>query len=141
MNVYSGAYSQPGMENATWWENYPGIHGMNFLHSRIIKNNLDFVIGGNLNFDHGYIGPPITDSIVATMFPDTLTNFSEKDMISKRARLNFNIRYRSKKIKGLNYGVNGNFMLAHSNMIFAWLNDTSGLYRAYPGAVFFTRSI
>jgi iron complex outermembrane receptor protein len=136
VNVYSGAYSQPGIENATWSENYPGIHGMNFLHSRIIKNNLDFVIGGNLNYDHGYIGPPITDSIVATMFPDTLTNFTEKDMISKRARLNFNIRYRSKKIKGLNYGVNGNFMIAHSNMIFAWLNDTSGLYRAYPGAVF-----
>ncbi len=136
VNVYSGAYSQPGIENTTWWENYPGIHGMNFLHSRIIKNNLDFVIGGNLNYDHGYIGPPITDSIVATMFPDTLTNFTEKDMISKRARLNFNIRYRSKKIKGLNYGMNGNFMIAHSNMIFAWLNDTSGLYRAYPGAVF-----
>ncbi len=136
VNVYSGAYSQPGIENTTWWENYPGIHGMNFLHSRIIKNNLDFVIGGNLNYDHGYIGPPITDSIVATMFPDTLTNFTEKDMISKRARLNFNIRYRSKKIKGLNYGMNGNFMIAHSNMVFAWLNDTSGLYRAYPGAVF-----
>ncbi len=136
VNVYSGAYSQPGIENTTWWENYPGIHGMNFLHSRIIKNNLDFVIGGNLNYDHGYIGPPITDSIVATMFPDTLTNFTEKDLISKRARLNFNIRYRSKKIKGLNYGVNGNFMIAHSNMVFAWLNDTSGLYRAYPGAVF-----
>lgn len=136
VNVYSGAYSQPGIENTTWWDNYPGIHGMNFLHSRIIKNNLDFVIGGNINYDHGYIGPPITDSIVATMFPDTLTNFTEKDMISKRARLNFNIRYRSKKIKGLNYGMNGNFMIAHSNMIFAWLNDTSGLYRAYPGAVF-----
>lgn len=136
VNVYSGAYSQPGIENTTWWENYPGIHGMNFLHSRIIKNNLDFVIGGNINYDHGYIGPPITDSIVATMFPDTLTNFTEKDLISKRARLNFNIRYRSKKIKGLNYGMNGNFMIAHSNMVFAWLNDTSGLYRAYPGAVF-----
>ncbi len=136
INVYSGAYSGTSVDNSTWWESYPGIHGMNFLHSRIIKNNLDFVIGGNLNYDHGYIGPPITDSIVATVFPDTLTNFTEKDMISKRARLNFNIRYRSKKIKGLNYGINGNFMLAHSNMALAWLNDSSGLYRSYPGAVF-----
>ena len=136
VNVYSGAYSQTSADNSSWWQNYPGIHGMNFLHSRIIKNNLDFVIGGNINYDHGYIGPPITDSIVATIFPDTLTNFTEKDLISKRARLNFNIRYRSKKIKGLNYGMNGNFMLAHSNMALAWLNDSSGLYRAYPGAIF-----
>ena len=39
--------------------------------------NLDLVVGGNLNYDHGYIGPPITDSIVATVFPDTITNFTE----------------------------------------------------------------
>src|SRR5690606_39087088 len=55
---------------------------------------------------------------------------------SKRARLNFNLRYRSKKYKGLSYGINGNFMMAQSNLTFAWLNDTSGLYQAYPGAVF-----
>jgi outer membrane receptor protein involved in Fe transport len=135
VNLYSGMYSQPSTGDATWWQNYPGIHGMNFLHSRMI-GNLDLVVGGNLNYDHGYIGPPITDSIVATLFPDTISNFSEKDLVSKRARLNFNLRYRSKKIKGLNYGINGNFMLAHTNMPLAWLNDSTGLYRAYPGAIF-----
>jgi len=135
VNVYSGFYSNPSNNYEAWWGNYPGIHGVNFLHSRII-GNLDLVIGGNLNYDHGYIGPPRTDSIVATMFPDTISNFSENDLISKRARINFNLRYRSKKIKGLNYGINGNFMLAHTVMAFAWLNDTSGLYNAYPGAVF-----
>jgi len=135
VNVYSGFYSTPSNDYEAWWGNYPGIHGVNFLHSRII-GNLDLVVGGNLNYDHGYIGPPRTDSIVATVFPDTISNFSENDMVSKRARLNFNLRYRSKKIKGLNYGMNGNFMLSHSVMAFAWLNDTSGLYNAYPGAVF-----
>lgn len=135
VNVYSGFYSTPSNDYDAWWDNYPGIHGVNFLHSRII-GNLDLVIGGNLNYDHGYIGPPRTDSIVATIFPDTISNFSENDLISKRARINFNLRYRSKKIKGLNYGMNGNFMLSHSAMAFAWLNDTSGLYNAYPGAVF-----
>jgi outer membrane receptor protein involved in Fe transport len=135
VNVYSGFYSTPSNDYDAWWQNYPGIHGVNFLHSRII-GNLDLVVGGNLNYDHGYIGPPRTDSIVATMFPDTISNFSENDLVSKRARINFNLRYRSKKIKGLNYGMNGNFMLAHTAMAFAWLNDTSGLYNAYPGAVF-----
>ncbi len=135
INVYSGAYSAPNQPNAKWWTQYPGIHGMNFLHSQMF-GNLDVVVGGNVNFDHGYIGPPITDSIVATVFPDTITNFTESEMISKRGRLNFNLRYRSKKIKGLNYGMNGNFMLMHTVMPLAWLNDSSGLFRAYPGAVF-----
>ncbi len=133
--VYSGGYSPPSTENAKCWNSYPGIHGMNFLHSKIY-GNLDLVVGGNLNMDHGYIGPPITDSIVSTVFPDTITNFTERELISKRARLNFNVRYRSKKFKGLNYGVNGNVMLQHTNMPLAWLNDSSGLYRAYPGAIF-----
>jgi len=135
INVYSGAYSTPNHPNAKWWTKYPGIHGMNFLHSQMF-GNLDVVVGGNVNIDHGYIGPPITDSIVATVFPDTITNFTESEMISKRGRLNFNLRYRSKKIKGLNYGMNGNFMLMHTVMPLAWLNDSSGLFRAYPGAVF-----
>ena len=135
INVYSGAYSSPNYPNAKWWSKYPGIHGVNFLHSQMF-GNLDVVVGGNINFDHGYIGPPQTDSIVATVFPDTITNFSESDMISKRARLNFNLRYRSKKIKGLNYGMNGNFMLMHTVVPLAWLNDSSGLFRAYPGAIF-----
>ena len=135
INVYSGIYSSPNQPASKWWKQYPGINGLNFLHSKIY-GNLDLVVGGNLNIDHGYIGPPITDSIVATVFPDTITNFSEKDLISKRARVNFNLRYRSQKIKGLNYGMNGNFMALHTNMPLAWLNDSSGLYRAYPGAIF-----
>ena len=135
INIYTGVYSKPNKADATWWEQYPGIFGANFLHSQMF-GNLDLVIGGNLNYDHGYIGPPITDSIVATVFPDTITNFSESDLVSKRARFNFNLRYRSKKIKGLNYGLNGNFMKMHTNMPLAWLNDSSGLYRAYPGAIF-----
>ena len=136
INIYSGVYSKPNQPNATWWSQYPGIFGANFLHSQMF-GNLDLVVGGNINYDHGYIGPPITDSIVATVFPDTITNFSESDLDPKRARFNFNLRYRSKKIKGLNYGLNGNFMKMRTNMPLAWLNDSSGLYRAYPGAIFY----
>jgi outer membrane receptor protein involved in Fe transport len=135
INVYSGLYSTPNVEDSKWWGNYPGIHGVNFLHSRII-NNLDLVIGGNLNYDHGYIGPPVVDSIVSTVFPDTVSNFTERDLVSMRARINFNLRYRAKNIRGLNYGLNGNFMKALTNMPLAWLNDSTGLYRAYPGAIF-----
>lgn len=132
VNVYSGLYSKPSIEGATWWTGTPLISGVNFLHSRQV-GNLDVVLGANVNYDHGYIGPPKTDSLV---YEDTISPFNERQMASKRARFNFNLRYRSKRFKGLNYGVNGNVMVAQSNLAFAWLNDSSGLYQAYPGAVF-----
>ncbi len=138
VNVYSGFYSAPEDETMKWWNNTPLITGANFLHSRQIKN-LDLVIGGNANYDHGYIGPPLQDTALIAAFPelkDSISDFTEAQMSSKRVRLNFNTRYRSKKFRGLNYGVNGNVMYSETNLAFAWLDDTSGLYRAYPGAVF-----
>ncbi len=136
VNIYSGFYSKPSQEGATWYDNFPLISGVNFLHSRMI-NNLDVVVGGNFNYDHGYIGPPVEDSIVASsQNADTVSNFNEQQMSSKRARINFNLRYRSKKYKGLSYGLNGNIMISHTNLAFAWLGDSTDLYRAYPGAVF-----
>ena len=132
VNVYSGGYSAPAEEGTVWWNQAPLIAGANFLHSRRF-GNLDVVVGGNLNYDHGFIGPPINGEGVT--FPDTI-DYQEGDMSSKRMRFNFNIRYRSKKIKGLNYGINGNAMINNTNMVFAWLDDTSGLFRAYPGAIF-----
>jgi len=131
INIYSGAYSKPSVEGTTWYTDAPLIAGASMLHSRK-QGNWDIVLGGNLNYDHGYIGPPVADESVV----DSITQFSNKQMASQRARVNFNLRHRSKKFRGLTYGLNGNFMLAHSNMTFAWLNDTTGLYRAYPGAVF-----
>jgi len=132
VNVYSGFYSEPQGDSTTWWgEDYPFIHGMNFLHSRIIKKYTDLVIGGNLNWDHGYIGGPIKGEEVF----DTLSEeFTNEQMQHKKARFNFNLRRRSKKVKGFQYGINGNFMVHKTNLVLAWLDDTSGIYRAYPGA-------
>ena len=141
VNVYAGMYSKPDEEGATWWNDFPLISGVNFLHSRMIKN-LDLVIGGNFNYDHGYIGPPVQDSsILASPFADTVSRFNNQQMSSKRARINFNIRHRSKKYKGMSYGVNGNAMYAETNMAFAWLGDSSDLFRAYPGAVFLQKQL
>ncbi len=131
LNVYSGFYSAPMDKEQKWWDDFPYITGVNFLHSRQVKN-MDIVVGGNINFDHGYIGAPKkTNKYVI----DTITNFSDKEVVSRRARFNFNIRKRSKKIEGLNFGLNGNFMLDKSNMIIAWLDDTTNFFRAYPGGI------
>ena len=80
INMYTGFYSQPQGDSATWWSDYPFIHGMNFLHSRIIKKNTDLVIGANLNWDHGYIGAPIKGPFVEdTISPD----FTDKQLQQK----------------------------------------------------------
>jgi len=129
VTAYSGFYSTPQDKNAKWWNDFPYIVGAKVLHSRMI-GNLDLVLGGSLNFDHGYIGPPVPGPYVI----DTISDFSNNDMQQKRARFNFNLRYRSKKKQGLNYGINGNIMKNYTTMVLAWLDDTSGFYRAYPGA-------
>ncbi|MEX2483972.1 MAG: TonB-dependent receptor [Brumimicrobium sp.] len=135
VNLYSGFYSFPRDTAQRWKENPSLISGANFLHSRKI-GNWDLVLGGNVNYDEGFIGPPVQDPYIEQSYPDTISNFSNEQMRSKRARFNFNLRHRSKKMRGLSYGLNGNGMLSESPMVFAWLNDTSGLYTGYPGAVF-----
>lgn len=134
-NYTTGVYSAPQEPALTWWNNAPIYTGLSFLHSRIINNNLDLVIGANLYYDHGYIGPPNLDLNEDTTIVDTLSNFTERQMAKYRARLNFNLRYRSEKVKGLSYGINGNGMISHSNLALAWQDDSVGLYMTYPGAV------
>ena len=147
INYSAGQYSIPESPSENWYRtrgnnSFPGFSNLNLFHSRIIKNNLDFVIGANFNIDQGYIGPPppapYMDPAIkkALLLEDSIPTFTNNDMLKKRARINFNLRYRSKRIEGLNFGVNANFMLNKTNMVFAWLDDSLGLYRGYPGAVF-----
>jgi outer membrane cobalamin receptor len=142
-NYSVGNYSKPAGAAESWYgKSIPGFTNLNFLHSRIIRKNLDFVVGGNLNMDQGYIGPPppapfMPEELKQVLkITDSIPTYSNADMLKMRARINFNLRYRSPKIKRLTYGVNGNGMLNKTNMVFAWLDDSLGLYRGYPGAVF-----
>ncbi len=130
VKVYNGIYSTPKYKEMKWWSDVPYVAGADYFHTRIIKNT-DFTIGANVLFDHGYIGAP------RTTFPaiDTVTDFTDQQMAKQRYRLNFNIRQRSEKVKGLNYGLNGNFMYHKTNLVLAWLDDSTGFYRVYPGAV------
>jgi iron complex outermembrane receptor protein len=131
VTIYTGIYSVPKDKSMKWWNGYPYIFGANFLHTQKVKS-LDLTFGGTLNFDHGAYGAPKPGPYVV----DTISNFGDREMASQKARINFNVRKRSEKIQGLNFGVNGNVMYHKSPMVLAWLDDTSGFYRAYPGAVF-----
>lgn len=150
VNYSVGYYSLPDYPSKNWYKDHnsiPGFTNLNLFHSRIVKNNLDFTIGANFNVDQGYIGPPPQAKYIpmdlrgALHMEDTVPNYTNDDMIKKRARVNMNLRHRSKRIPGLNYGINANCMVNHTNMVFAWLNDYDGLYRGYPGAVFMEKQL
>lgn len=130
IKVYSGSYSTPENSAAKWWSGIPYIGGADYFHSRIVRNT-DITIGANVLVDHGYIGAPRATPPAI----DSITNFTDDQMAKQRYRFNFNIRHRSKKYEGLNFGLNGNAMFAKSGLILAWLDDTAGFYRAYPGAL------
>ncbi len=147
INYSAGQYSIPQAPSENWYKtrdnnSFPGFSNLNLFHSRIINKNLDFVIGANFNIDQGYIGPPPPAPYMepaikkALLLEDSIPTFTNNDMLKKRARVNVNLRYRAKRIEGLNFGVNANFMVNKTNMVFAWLDDSLGLYRGYPGAVF-----
>lgn len=143
INVSTGFYARPRKPAENWYadSSYQGFTNINFLHSRKI-NNWDLVIGGNFNVDQGYIGPapemkympePLKEALHMT---DTFPVYSNADLLMVRGRVNFNLRHRNPKIKGLTYGVNGNAMYNKTYQSYAWLDDSTGYYRTYPGALF-----
>ena len=133
IKLYYGQYDIPRGENQKWWSGAAPMYGYSFLHSeQLLQNkNLDFVIGAQSLYDHNYIGPPVK---VSGFFPASFqdTSISESEAASLLTRFNFGIRYRSQKIKGLAVGINGNLMQSHDAFSLIWLNDSNGLYRAYP---------
>jgi len=151
VNIYSAVYGTPERDHAKYWDNAnPTYTGMNFFHSRKI-GNLDLVIGGNMFGDNGYIGNA-PDSIgpgqatgkeivVAGQTYDMKQSKGrrwygeETGDFENRIRLNTNLRYRSKKVEGLNFGVNFNGMYSRAANTLVLLNCDTGLYRAYPGAM------
>jgi iron complex outermembrane receptor protein len=131
VNTYFGTYTAPNKIAEKWWNGLAPITGIAFSHSRRLGDGYtDLVVGGTVRYDHNYQGPPkVIPPIVDS---SGLTN---KDMANRLMRFNFNLRRRSKKTEGLNFGVNGNFMYQKKATVMAWLDDTAGFYRGYPGAI------
>lgn len=133
IRTYTGFYSAPKNKEAKWWDGAANFTGLNFSHGMKMKQT-DLVIGGQFNYDHNYIGPYVLDGSIPIK-ADTIDN---SDVINKSGRINFNYRYRSAKIEGLSVGLNGNIMTGKSNFSLVWGNDSSGIYRAFPGTMTLT---
>lgn len=132
--IYGGIYDDPnpkGVEayQKSWNHHNPLKFGFSFLHSRIIRKNFDFVIGGEYMNDQGYIGPE--EKISKTRNTDSST----VGKYEKRYRLNFATRYRFQKVKGLAISLNGNFMFSDNAQSFFWYDAGENRYRTYKGSL------
>lgn len=136
IKLFSGFYSAPDSPATKWWDGVNYRSGASFLHSQQLGNGqTDLVVGGMFSANKSYLGAPVPGPYVVDTTP-----ISDSEMANKKARVNFNLRHRSKKIKGLDFGINGNAMYERSSTVFAWLDDTANFYRAYPGAVLLSKN-
>ena len=126
VNSYFGVYSKPDRTYATPWSGMnPVIWGLTVSHLQKV-DNFDYGVGLSVYNDQGYIrGSPEQSAD---------TNFN-KGAFTKRLKFYFITRVRNKKIAGLTYGLNGNFMYNEYAEAFFWDNADTNLYRAYPGSL------
>lgn len=119
VNIFHGFYDSPvhidtnGIRgNQTkWWDGTRSYSGVNFFHSRKVKQNFDVVVGGAFFNDQGY----------------------KEGEYETRGRINFNTRYRSKKVEGLSYGLNGNANYTTGGLYLLWMDADSGALRPSGG--------
>ncbi len=131
VTTFSGIYDTPGHAPAKWWDqNQPGFGGANFFHSRRF-GQLDLVLGGNAFSDNGYIGPEPQPADTVARDPYRLGPGGYEH----RVRFNTGLRWRSRSVKGLSIGLNGNVMKSRSTSVFIWNDTDRGLLRPFPGTV------
>jgi outer membrane cobalamin receptor len=130
INSFIGVYSKPDRSYATPWTGMnPILFGLSLSHLQKM-DNFDLGFGVNLYSDQGYIGGTPTN--VKDAVPDSVFN---RGAFTKRGKVYFNTRVRNKKIDGLTYGINGNFMYNENAETYFWYNADTNLYRSYPGAL------
>ena len=107
-SINTGIYMNPKRKEIIWWgEAQPMFAGLDFSHSRIIKKQLDLVVAGQ-----GY----------------NTTGYRQGDN-GQHYRGNINLKYRPKKVKGLSFGVNSNYMTQQITEFFLWQNADSGAWK------------
>ncbi|MBT3612225.1 MAG: TonB-dependent receptor [Flavobacteriales bacterium] len=105
VNMHFGLIDKPKREELNWnGDKRRVFKGIEFLQSMKL-NNLDLAIGGNIFKDDGFRQGEVTD----------------------RKRFNLNSTYKSKKIEGLSYGLNANFLFQTTGSAIIW----NGLDQAY----------
>ena len=126
VNTFMGIYSAPPRSYTKPWSGFNPIqYGFSISHLQQF-DNIDLSVGASYYSDGGYIGG------VPEVASDTAFNKGE---FIKRAKIYFNTRVRNKKVAGLSYGLNGNFMYSESAQTYFWYDADTNIYKSYPGAL------
>jgi len=125
--TFLGAYSKPERKYATPWSGMnPIVYGITVNHSQKFDNK-DLSAGVSFYKDQGYIGGTPEGKVADSVFNDGQYN--------NRLKLYFNSRVRSKKVEGLSYGLNGNFMFQENAETYFWYDADTNIYRSFPGSL------
>lgn len=113
VTMYQGIYDNPKRRELIWWERtaQPFTSGAFFSHRQQL-GNFDLIVSGNVNMTRSYL--QLNDEFRGRSFIKT--------------------RYRSKKIKGLSYGVNSMTMFQKAGRFIIWQNLDSGAFQPYTGS-------
>ena len=125
--TFWGAYSQPEKKYSTPWTGMnPMVYGFTVTHSQKF-DNIDLTGGISYFKDQGYIGGTPEGKV-----SDTIYNNGQ---FNNRFKFYFNSRVRSKKVNGLSYGINGNFMFQEYAETYFWYDADTNIYRSFPGSL------
>ena len=125
--TFLGAYSKPERKYTTPWTGInPLVYGISVMHSQKFDNK-DLAGGVSYYKDQGYIGGTPEGKV-----SDTIYNNGQ---FNNRVKFYFNSRVRSKKVEGLSYGLNGNFMYQENAETYFWYDADTNIYRSFPGSL------
>ena len=129
ITTFLGAYSKPERTYTTPWTGMnPLVYGITLTHSQKV-DNIDLVGGISYYKDQGYIGGTPEEKLKPA---DTFYNNGQ---FNNRVKFYFNTRVRSKKVEGLTYGLNGNFMFQENAETYFWYDADTNIYRSFPGSL------
>jgi outer membrane receptor protein involved in Fe transport len=141
VSVFAGIYNDPAKSYQRPWKGFNPIKtGISFYHSRVIKDKkerieVDFVVGGQFIWDQGYKGGEADSVKVFGNWSKFNTSRINEGEYNKGGRINFNTRFRIKKVQGLTFGVNGNFYYSHNSQSYFWLDADTNVYKMAPGSL------
>jgi len=131
VTTFATMYDNPKNPHQISWLNAnPVSFGLSFLHSRIVKKNLDLVVGGEVFNDQSYIGSEERVSFSRN------NNSNTKGKYEQRYRLNFASRYRFEKVKGLSVSLNGNFMYSNNAQSYVWFDADTNIFRSCENTLY-----
>lgn len=128
LTLQHGGYSTPLTASARTWDGTSQQTNLRFLHSQQV-GDWDVVLGANVIGSQGYLAP-IDSNSARGYAPWKADRFDSE----ARARMNVNVRKRTTRIPGLQYGLRTNWQKSNALATLIWAYAPDSLYHADGGS-------